>query len=127
MSQGFIKGRYWTPGEKWLLERKWKSDSPIEHLCLTLRRTKKAIWEYVRKREWHRDDEIDIPEPCQAPDTRKSRTCLACTKSFLSDGPGNRICDPCKRVQNLHRDIDDQMASVCDSAAEVLVGDLKWL
>lgn len=33
---------------------------------------------------------------------RKKRRCLSCPKSFMSDGPGNRICPTCKHGRNAH-------------------------
>jgi hypothetical protein len=36
----------------------------------------------------------------------KDRVCLRCNKTFLSTGPGNRICDPCDDLnvkQTIHR------------------------
>lgn len=46
------------------------------------------------------------PEPAPAPvkvakprrkSTRAPRTCLSCSKTFMSSGPGNRRCGNCKR------------------------------
>jgi Zn finger protein HypA/HybF involved in hydrogenase expression len=28
----------------------------------------------------------------------KKRPCLRCQKTFISEHPGNRICEPCRRV-----------------------------
>ncbi|OLF81254.1 hypothetical protein AWH62_00845 [Maricaulis sp. W15] len=28
---------------------------------------------------------------------RSERPCLTCERSFMSDGPHNRMCDPCRR------------------------------
>jgi len=33
-------------------------------------------------------------------DKRKKRKCLACSKEFMSGGPGNRICKRCKDYQD---------------------------
>lgn len=36
--------------------------------------------------------------PADVPGGAKPRTCLKCSKLFHSTGPGNRICQPCHRV-----------------------------
>ena len=39
----------------------------------------------------------DVPEPVQ-----KQRQCLRCDKSFLSYGPGHRLCTSCREYMNLN-------------------------
>jgi hypothetical protein len=39
---------------------------------------------------------ITDPQAYRIEAQRKSRKCLSCSDQFLSIGPGNRICLPCK-------------------------------
>jgi ribosomal protein S27AE len=39
---------------------------------------------------------ITDPDKARQQDARKNRKCLSCSNSFMSDGPGNRICGRCK-------------------------------
>ncbi len=42
-----------------------------------------------------------------------NRTCLKCTKTFLSAGPQNRICKPCSRTESFNLDERWVGASIC--------------
>lgn len=49
----------------------------------------------LKKARWYLDREINR---LAAAMEVKQRTCLKCNQPFESDGPGNRICRPCGRI-----------------------------
>lgn len=46
---------------------------------------------------------------------RKSRTCLRCSKSFMSYGPGNRICPQCGKYEIQHGHVRRMPCGTCRS------------
>jgi hypothetical protein len=42
---------------------------------------------------------ITDPEAHRLEMKKKGRTCLSCSQTFQSTGPGNRICSPCKELE----------------------------
>jgi len=54
---------------------------------------------YCNRHYYHKEEKINSPT---------SRTCLKCGKDFPSEGPFNRLCEPCKRSNGF---IDEKMVS----------------
>ncbi|UEM08238.1 hypothetical protein JL101_036465 (plasmid) [Skermanella rosea] len=45
---------------------------------------------------------VTDPEAARIEAARKTRKCLSCGHGFASEGPGNRICKPCKGLEVFH-------------------------
>ena len=59
----------------------------------------------------------------------KRRVCLACDRMFMSEGPWNRICRPCKRKRASHQHEGDRSAAyywINDGTAENMMEGDKW-
>ena len=51
----------------------------------------------VPRKKWARKDGENYTKPAPVHVQRK-RPCLCCNKSFVSSGPGNRMCSECRRL-----------------------------
>lgn len=115
------KERIWTSDMRVELQEKWYAgmspDAMAMHFSMLMDReiTEHAVFAMARRlglprrvkvsggqhvvQATSRGTSHDLEDViAQVPDhpKRKLRTCLCCREDFISDGPGNRICNSCK-------------------------------
>lgn len=79
---------YWTSADDALLDQLRRRHMTLRDIAEALGRTKAAVESRIRKAGTQK------PKPTSV-QTRKLRECMRCTSVFMSDGPGNRLCNHC--------------------------------
>ncbi|MCE2523323.1 MAG: hypothetical protein J4F49_08910 [Rhodobacteraceae bacterium] len=89
-------GVEWTDDEIHRLIDLWKRHVPFGRIAKTMGRSKKSVsikasrLGLTTRPYWN--DQFSV----NARKRGKARSCLSCRRTFFSEGPGNRICNPCK-------------------------------
>lgn len=95
-------GAKWTSGELQILHEMSADGSTYFEIAETLGRSERAIigkmWKLgLQPRQIIEEAKVD--EPDDASSKVKLRKCLGCSKQFMSEGPWNRRCIPCKSLE----------------------------
>lgn len=91
----------WSPREKEVLRSRWALNWRAETIGAELGRSPQAVWRMawilkLPRREFEQQGVRIVKRRGRVPKTAK-RTCLSCDRPFDSTGPGNRMCQQCRR------------------------------
>jgi IS30 family transposase len=88
----------WSDEEIVLLKRLATSYVSTTRIAIRLGRTKSAVVQ--KRRELREIGQLFMPPQTDAAHRPRSkrRPCLCCKKSFMSQGPHNRLCVQCRRL-----------------------------
>lgn len=91
--------RYWAKADDEILLLMHEQGSSVESIALVVERP----WRNVEKRL---NELLTALPPATGPGAKAKpvkpakvcRQCLCCQKTFLSDGPHHRMCNPCRKA-----------------------------